>query len=268
MIRLNGVVLEQGRFPDGTLLIKQNVDSANYNIDWHYENDSELITLIYLKKHLDSKNIKNISLNMPYIPNARQDRVKVDEDVFTLKYFAEIINSLNFDNVTVLDPHSSVSEALINNIIVKTPQEIVYSLFDKKHNGNYDIGGDLTLFYPDNGASKKYCDMFKLPYCYGAKNRDWETGKILGLSIIGDTNLVKDHNVLIVDDICSRGGTFFHSASALKDMGAKDIYLYISHCENSILDGDLINSGLIKKIYTTDSIFTKEHELIEIIKNV
>ena len=45
-----------------------------------------------------------------------------------------------------------------------------------------------------------------------------------------------------------------------------DIYLYVTHCENTILDGELINSGLIKKIFTTDSIYTSENENIEIIR--
>ena len=72
---------------------------------------------------------------------------------------------------------------------------------------------------------------------------------------------------LIVDDICSKGGTFYHSAKKLKELGAKNIYLYITHCENSILEGELINSDLITKIYTTDSIYTGKHELIEVLTN-
>ena len=31
-----------------------------------------------------------------------------------------------------------------------------------------------------------------------------------------------------------------------------------------VLEGDLPDSGLIKKIYTTDSIYRKEHPLIEV----
>ena len=76
--------------------------------------------------------------------------------------------------------------------------------------------------------------------------------------------LVKGSNVLIVDDICSRGGTFYHSAKALKEAGANKIYLYITHCENTILEGEVLMSGLIEKVYTTNSIFTKEHEKIEV----
>ena len=52
----------------------------------------------------------------------------------------------------------------------------------------------------------------------------------------------------------------------LKEMGAGDIYLYITHCENTILDGDILNGDLIEKVYTTESIFTKEHEKIYVIK--
>ena len=111
---------------------------------------------------------------------------------------------------------------------------------------------------------KRYSSMFHQPYVIGIKKRDWSTGEIQGLSISGRTELVENSTILIVDDICSKGGTFYHSAKALKELGAKEIYLYISHCENTVLEGDLIQSDLIKRIYTTNSIFTKTNEKVEV----
>ena len=67
-----------------------------------------------------------------------------------------------------------------------------------------------------------------------------------------------------MDDICSRGGTFYHSAKKLKELGAKEVCLYVTHCENTIIEGELLTSDLIEKVYTTNSIFTKEHEKIEV----
>ena len=67
-----------------------------------------------------------------------------------------------------------------------------------------------------------------------------------------------------MDDISSRGGTFYFSAKKLKELGAKEIYLYISHCENTILEGEVLSSGLIKKVFTTNSIFTKQDERVEV----
>ena len=264
MIKLNQEKINIGYFPDGTLLLKQSVpvdfpEERSATIQWLFENNEELVILIYLVKHLKSHEITKIHLNLPYIPNARQDRVKGDEDVFTLKYFAETINDLSFASVTVLDPHSYVAEALIDRIIVQSPKPLVEKVI-----GSLD-STCLTMFYPDEGAMKRYSNMFELPYAFGIKKRDWKTGKIQGLTVSGMTEMIKDKDILIVDDICSRGGTFYHSAKCLKELGAKNIYLYVTHCENTILEGELLQSGLIEKVYTTDSIFTKEHEKIVVI---
>ena len=77
--------------------------------------------------------------------------------------------------------------------------------------------------------------------------------------------LVEGRNVLIVDDICSRGGTFTHTARALREAGAKDIFLYITHCENTIKKGTILTDGLIKHVYTTGSIYRGNHEMITVL---
>lgn len=258
MIKYNNKIIDINHFPDGTLLMKEEVVlDKPAQITWHYENNEELVALYFFTKHIRSKGVTDISLKMPYIPNARQDRVKQSEDVFTLKYFSQMINDLDFSSVTVLDPHSYVSEALIDRICVQSPKKYVEKAIE-------NIGNQVLLFYPDEGAMKRYSSMFQQPYVFGIKKRDWSTGEIEGLSVSGRTELIADSTILIVDDICSRGGTFYHSAKALKELGAKDIYLYISHCENTVLEGDLIQSDLIKRIYTTNSIFTKKHEKVEV----
>lgn len=272
MITLNGTKVEIGSFPDGTILMKaDSVYHSAYGstIQWKYENDREFLALIYLTKHLRRRSFNKIRLFMPYIPNARMDRVKGNEDVFTLKYFAEILNDLHFDSVTVLDPHSHVSEALINNLNIVDPKIYIQQAIAGTRGGWYNIntvGDNLLMFYPDEGAMKRYSGMVDIPYAFGIKKRDWKTGKIEGLDVAGAVDQIAGKDILIVDDICSRGGTFYHSAKKLKELGAKDIYLYVSHCENTILEGDLLKGDLIKKVYTTDSIFTKSHEKIEVLK--
>ena len=259
MLRLNGKDISLGSFPDGTLLFKQYAESGDAEIEWFYDSDRELVALIYLTKHLRAHGVTKIRLFMPYIPNARQDRVKTAEDIFTLKYFAEILNSLGFESVTVLDPHSTVSEALINNIVILTPRDNLRRVIAEIERNE---GEKPLMFYPDEGASKRYSGMLELPCAFGIKKRDWKSGKILGLDVWGDCDFA-GRNVLIADDICSKGGTFFHSAKRLRELGARNIYLYISHCEKTIFDGELLTGELIKKIYTTDSICRFTHERIE-----
>ena len=245
MITIDNVVIEQNHFPDGTLLTKlpYNDNDCIY-IKWNYENDAELFTLICARRHYASR---KAILTMPYIPHARMDRVKSEQDVFTLKYFCEVINSLNFKAVIVLDPHSNVAPALINNIVLDPVDSYIrQALFHHSNN--------RALFFPDEGAMKRYTEEFShIPFAFGMKKRDWATGKILGLDILQSENIV-GKDVLIVDDICSRGGTFYHSAKALLEAGAASVSLYVTHCENTILEGEIFTSGLIKQVYTTNSL--------------
>lgn len=265
MIKLNGTPVEINKFPDGTLLMKQEYSKARLDvIDWRFQNNEELVALIFLTKHLRDSGAEHIDLRMWYIPNARQDRVKKPEDIFTLKYFAQVINSLKFDKVFVLDPHSSVSEALFDNLYRGTPEMLIADVY-KKISERVVCDEETVMFYPDEGAMKRYSGMISKPYAFGIKERDWSSGQIKGLSVFGE-DVVKGRNVLIVDDISSRGGTFYYSAKKLKEIGAKRIFLFVSHCENTILEGEVLTSGLIERVYTTDSLFTAEHEKIEVIE--
>ena len=262
MIIHNGNVVKQDKFPDGTLLMKYGEGYyPNDNIiEWDYENDGELFTLICLVNHIRvGKPRAYINLVLPYIPHARMDRVKGYEDVFTLKYFCEVINSLNFESVTVVDAHSNVSLGLLNRV-----REIKPWAYIEKAIAEIPVERELVAFYPDEGAMKRYSGGICLPFAFGIKRRDWETGKIEGLDLSGNVEAINGADVLIIDDICSRGGTFYHSALRLKEAGAANIYLYVSHCENTVHEGELLkDNGLITKIFTTDSILTKPHDKIK-----
>ena len=259
-------ILTPTAFPDGTNLLKFDPRREEYTITWLYDNDSELFQLIALTKHLKNKGCK-VWLNLPYVPNARMDRVKNNDEVFTLKAFAETINWLGFEEVRISNPHSTVSEALFDRVVVDF--ECVYR--DVKHILETSLNKIDVLYFPDEGAMKRYSDLLKdsnLPVAFGIKKRDWKTGTIEGIEIEGFTRLL-GKNVLMVDDICSRGGTFYYSALRLKELGANEISCYVTHLENSVMDkekGKLIgkkwyshdgktSENMIKTIYTTNSIF-------------
>lgn len=260
MIGLNGKTLEVKRFPDGTVNMRDVeicTDGTGNVVSWFYENDSEFLPMYYLSRYIRDRNVGRLELFLPYIPNARMDRVKNRGEIFTLKYFCDLVNSLCFDKVFVLDPHSNVSLALINRVC----QLDVFELIRKTI---CDISSDnLLLFYPDEGAMKRYSGaLTEFPYCYGVKRRNWETGAIEGLDVFGDTKRIDGADILIIDDICCKGGTFYHSAKKLRTLGANKIYLFVSHCENSIFTGDfyglnLLECGLIRGVFTTNSLLHK-----------
>ena len=287
MILLNGISeVPFGHFPDGTLMMNNfpvdRIQNSNI-ITWEYESEEELIVLIYTVNHIRNYNSKaEITLLMPYIPTARMDRTHKSTEVFTLKYFASIINGLNLNSVRVLDPHSDVSVALLNNVkLIDVDNYIARTVNDF----NNMAANDFVIYFPDAGAYKRYKDIdCLLPFTkiYGQKVRDWDTGQILGLKIVDgngerlDTNNPKPlegKTVLMIDDIISYGGTFHFSAVELNKLGAKSINAYATHVESGLMwdhkkgvFGKDIIYGLVDHLYTTSSIY--RHTVDELIDKV
>ncbi|MCY9737482.1 ribose-phosphate pyrophosphokinase [Paenibacillus alvei] len=265
MIQLNGVTLGFETFPNGEIKLPSDeihyflIKSRNV-VNFKYENDSDLIKLLFLKKYLDSQSAIS-HLTIMYMPYSRMDRVE-ENSAFTLKYVADFINSLNFENVKVLEPHSDVTTALLNNSFAIYP---TVDLFDSVYGAvNFNKDTDF-VFYPDAGAQKRYASKLKgLKHLVGFKDRDFQTGKINGLTVVGE-GVSQDSKIIIIDDLCSYGGTFKASAEKLRSLGAKEIYLLVAHCEDSIHEGGLLDSGLIDKVFTTDSLLTNyNHERLQV----
>ena len=75
------------------------------------------------------------------------------------------------------------------------------------------------------------------------------------MNVIGN---VRDKTCIIVDDIIDSGGTIVNAAKALKDRGAREVFVYITH---GILSGEAvqkIKKSVIKKLVITDSIDNSE----------
>ena len=104
-----------------------------------------------IKKHFENyRNTYKYILQMDYVPNARMDRVKNHDEVFTLKYFCEFINWLNFDTVYVLDPHSNVVSALINRCWKLDTRACVNCAIADIEKDNSEV----VLYFPDAGDMK------------------------------------------------------------------------------------------------------------------
>jgi ribose-phosphate pyrophosphokinase len=189
---------------------------------------------------------EQLNLVLPYFPAARQDRVMVKGEPLTVKIMADMINSLNLNRVTVFDPHSEVTPALLNNC------EVIYN-YDFIATAIEDIGQNVLLTAPDGGALKK---IYKVSEALGgievlecSKSRDVKTGHLKGFRVSADD--LQGKNCIIVDDICDGGGTFMGLAEELKKKNAGDLYLAVSHGIFSKGFDDLCKH--FKGIYTTNS---------------
>jgi ribose-phosphate pyrophosphokinase len=250
------------QFKGGEMHIKLN-NHINYSqvekvvITNRFRNADDIIKVLIAKDALQRKGVKNFDLIMPYIPYARQDRQCVDGESFTLKVFTDIINSANFDKVFVVDAHSDVAPALLNNCMNLSNEPYVQLAY-------YAIGiPEVILVSPDSGANKKVNKLFdnlklftKIVKC--DKRRNMATGELSFFEVFTDD--LGGKPCLIVDDICDGGRTFIGIAEELKKKNAGDIYLFITHGIFSYGTEELTKN--FKKVYCTNSFRDIDDELI------
>ena len=116
MISVNGEKVNPTLFPDQTSQVWQikGLNKLTAKVTWEYECEQEFMHLAQLKTLLDFRAIKS-TLELPYLPYARQDKPVRNDNTFALVTFANLLNSLKFDQVFSIDPHSDVAKELIKN---------------------------------------------------------------------------------------------------------------------------------------------------------
>lgn len=238
-------------FPGGEVHVKisecilDEIKECPVTITARIGSSDDLMKLLLLTDALKRAGAWSISLIMPYLPYARQDRVMVPGEPLSIKVFANIINDQMYHQVVCFDAHSDVGPALIDNYVGITNHKFVTEVLkDKK---------DYYIVSPDAGAEKKVLKVVQavnyqdeIVYC--SKIREVSTGKILRADVNGFSNL-HNKDCYIIDDICDGGGTFILLAKALKKLNAGKVNLIVSH---GIFSKGLPLEG-IDEVYCTNS---------------
>lgn len=194
------------RFPDGEPQISfpnefDRKDSVK--VVCRITSPEELFLLTQVGDILDRQEIE-WHLFITYLMSMRMDRVMDFNRPFSLKVVCNILNTMNYSKVMILEPHSDRTKSLLGNRCV--PQN-----FDLSLNSYYS-----NIVLPDAGAYQRYKDLIKgFGYVTFNKVRDLETGKIKEFSIERIVNCFCD-TFTFIDDLCDAGGTFLGELAVLK----------------------------------------------------
>lgn len=200
-----------------------------------------------------------IHLELAYIPYARQDRVCNAGEALSIKVVAQLINAQNYATVSVVDPHSPTSVALIDRVIVRDQFEVFGRIKQDWHN--------WTIVAPDAGAMKKVEDFAKRVGAKGIvcfnKTRELSTGKIIGMTCLDE--LKEDGKYLVLDDICDGGRTFIELAEKFPDYATLE--LAVTH--GIFSKGIKAVETYYNRVYTTNSwngnLRTGDHQNLTVI---
>lgn len=248
------------KFKD-TQVTAKIIENGNLHIKIRGNSYEDLFKIATIKEAWDAENKENkiatSKLTIYCLISQRSDRRFNLKESFDLKIVANFINSMSFDKVLILHPHSSTTLALIE----KSEQINHFQYVEK----SFKYIGNPILVSPDAGAYKEtYLISKELKADLVPSNKIRIEG-VPKINIQGD---VADRDCLIVDDLADGGRTFKFLAEALKKQGAKKVFLYVTHgqfnygfeelkkdiemvfCTNSCRD---INNDFVKQYKVIDN---------------
>ena len=223
--------------------------------------NDNLMELLLCTDALKRSSAKNITAVIPYFGYARQDRKVVPRTSISAKLVSNLITKAGADRVVTVDLHAGQIQGFFDIPVDNLFATPIFARHVKKNLKNKDI----ICVTPDVGGTERARALGKL---LGANlaivdKRRPAPGKSKVMNVIGN---VENKTCIVVDDIIDSGGTIINAAQALKERGAKEVYVYITH---GVLSGEAvkkIQKSVIKNLVITDTI--DNNEKVKKVRNI
>ena len=240
------------RFADGEIMvdIKETVRGHDVFVVQPTTNpvNESYMELLILIDALRRASAKTINVIMPYYGYSRQDRKARAREPISAKLVANLIQTAGASRVLAMDLHAAQIQGFFDIPIDNFEAlPIMVQYFKDKQIE------DVVVVSPDHGGTtraRKFAIYFDAPIAIIDKRRPRPNVAEV-MNIIGE---VKGKNVILVDDIIDTAGTITIAAKALREAGAKDIYVACSHPILSHPAIERITESPIKELVTTNSI--------------
>lgn len=241
-----------GPFPDGeiNLQILSNVRGADVFVVQSTAGDPNynLMELFLFADALKRASAKSVCAVMPYFAYSRQDRKDRPRVPITAKLIADLLTTAGVDRVLTMDLHSGQVQGFfdvpVDNLYGRPVLASELMKMDLR---------DPVVLAPDLGAVKiarAYSNHLEIDFAVIDKRRV-NSEQVFMTTIIGD---VRERDVILVDDMCSTGGTMAAAARLSKEHGARRVLAAFTH---GLFVGDALEkmfSGGIEHILTTDTV--------------
>jgi len=241
------------KFSDGEIYIEINENIRGNSIfiiqSVSSPANDNLMELLLCIDALKRSSAKNITAVIPYFGYARQDRKVVPRTSISAKLVPNLITQAGADRVVTVDLHAGQIQGFFDIPVDNLFATPIFARHIKKKIKSKKI----ICVAPDVGGTERARALGKILNVGLAivDKRRPKPGQSQVMNVIGN---VKDKTCIIVDDIIDSGGTIINSAKVLKERGAKEVYVYITH---GVLSGDAvkkIRGSVIKNLVITDTI--------------
>lgn len=214
--------------------------------------NDNLMELLITVDALKRASAEKIHVVIPYFGYARQDRKMAGRQPITCKLVANLLTVAGIDRLITVDLHSPQEQGFFDLPVddLRATHDLAAYIIKQ------DIK-DLVVVSPDHGGvsrARRLADLLSCSLAIIDKRRPRPNVSEVQF-VLGD---VENKNAIIIDDMIDTGGTIINAAKAIKDKGAKNVYLLATH---GLFNGpavqrftEAIDLGIVKEVVVTDTI--------------
>lgn len=211
------------------------------------KNIMELLLMIQAAKLASAKRITAV---VPWYPYARQDRKAKPREPISARLFADMLQLAGVDRVLTMDLHAGQIQGFFT---IPVDHMTALQLFATHFRDLGLTGEGVVAVAPDAGRAKhavRFAEMIDASFAIMHKMRpEHERAEITEV-----TGRVRDKVAIVGDDVTITGGTLIAGARALKDQGATEVNVFVTHALFSQAALEEIGNSDIDRIVVTDSV--------------
>ncbi|MEP7166628.1 MAG: ribose-phosphate pyrophosphokinase [Candidatus Woesebacteria bacterium] len=210
--------------------------------------DSHIIEFALITDALFRAGARRVFAVIPWLGYSLQDKVFRPGEPIAAKVVATLLGSMSVYRYVLMHLHNSSIAGFFEK-----PSSVLSadSVFEQEIKA---LGDNVVLVSSDFGALKhvgRLSERLNLPFASIDKRRDLSVGTVTAHSLGGS---VEGKSALIVDDCINGGLTAVEAARFLKEKGAKEVRIMVTH---GILAGDAakkLQESDLDEVIVTDTI--------------
>src|SRR6266542_3953590 len=212
--------------------------------------DKNLMELLLMIQAAKLASAKRITAVIPWFPYARQDRKAKPREPISARLVADMLQLAGVDRVLTMDLHAGQIQGFFS---IPVDHMTALQLF-ATHFRDLGLTGDgVVSVAPDAGRAKhavRFGEMIEASFAIMHKTRpEQERADVTEV-----TGRVRDKVAIVGDDAVMTGGTLIAGAKALKEHGATEVNVYVTHALFSDEALEAIGKSDINRIVVTDTV--------------
>ena len=212
--------------------------------------DKNLMELLLLIQAAKLASAKRITAVIPWFPYSRQDRKAKPREPISARLVADMLQLAGVDRVLTMDLHAGQIQGFFS---IPVDHMTALQLF-ATHFRDLGLSGDqIVSVAPDAGRAKhavRFGEMIDASFAIMHKMRPAQEQ----VHVTEVTGRVRDKIAIVGDDATMTGRTLIAGASALKEHGAKEVNVFVTHALFSDEALEQIGESDINRIVVTDTV--------------